>query len=158
MFRLLGFSMLMLACAAAVDTITTRHVHTVVDPDPAEPTQPLDMILVVTNYCNTTVTRSKDNYNLWEGTYVVDPPDTIASQHSEKFKYGFEVKAVSSSKRINGTVLYTGAGSIFIDFFAVPNEWGVSISHSTSLAVETTSADVGPLSVYNIMVGHGQTC
>ena len=153
------FLLLSLACFTNAKLQTTSHIHKATDPDPPQPKQPQDMIIVISNYCNTTQTLSKNNYHLWEGTYVTPPPDTVAPENSRFFKYGFEIKA-AASKRINGTVQYTsGENSVFVDFFAVPNEWGVAVSHSPSLSVEASSADVGAFSVYNIMVGHdGQDC
>ena len=61
------------------------------------------------------------------------------------------------SNSVCGTVLYTNP-DVFVDFFSVPNEWGVSVSFSKAAAVHTTQADVGSLSVYNIIVGQGQDC
>ncbi len=47
---------------------------------------------------------------------------------------------------------------VFIDFFAVDNEWGVEVEFQRSAAVFVTQADVGNLSVYNVIVGYNQTC
>jgi hypothetical protein len=64
----------------------TRHVQHVDACNPSQPTQPTDLVVFITNYCNTTQALSTQNRNLWEGSYTVDPPDTIASQHSSAFK------------------------------------------------------------------------
>jgi hypothetical protein len=53
-------------------------------------------------------------------------------------------------------VLYTNP-YVYVDFFAVPNEWGVAVGHQ-NINIETIQADVGDLSIYNIIVGQGQTC
>ena len=141
---------------------TTKHVTSVdlSDPDPAQPTQPQDIIIIISNFCNTTSTISNQSRNLWEGTFKVDLPNTIASEHSSHFKYGFEVQADPKTKRINGTVLYENP-FVYVDFFSVVGEWGVAIEHQ-DITVETTQADVGDLSIYlrryNIIVGQSQTC
>jgi hypothetical protein len=41
---------------------------------------------------------------------------------------------------------------------AVDGEWGVEISYATVDAVILTQADVGPLSVYNVLIGYGVKC
>ena len=125
--------------------------------DPPTPIQPKDFVIVVSNFCNTTANLSTQDRNLWEGSFQVPPPAAIASQLTSAFKYGFEVKADPTSERINGTVLYQNP-FVFIDFFSVPNEWGIEVEFHNTAAVETIQADVGPLSVYNIIVGHGQDC
>ena len=139
-------------------TTESTAVQKTSDPDPPSPAQPQDFIIVIANYCNTTAKLSRDNSNLWEGSFKVNAPDTIASQLSGTYKYGFEVQADTSSHRINGTLQYTNP-PVFVDFFSVVGEWGVSVSFDAKVAkVETTQADVGPLSVYTILVGHGETC
>jgi hypothetical protein len=140
-----------LGAASGQDWQTLRHVTT------GGPDQPQDFVIFISNFCNSTATLSKQQAHLWEGTYAVPPQATVASQSSRAYKYGFEVKADPSSQRINGTVLYTNP-DVFVDFFSVPNEWGVSVSFSKAAAVHTTQADVGSLSVYNIIVGQGQEC
>jgi hypothetical protein len=85
----------LLSCAYAEQQWqSTRHVTSVnlSDPDPAQPQQPQDIIIMISNFCNTTATLSNNSRNLWEGTFKVDLPDTIASQKSSHFKYGFEVQ------------------------------------------------------------------
>jgi len=64
-----------------------RHVVTASDPDPPQPDQPADFVIFVSNYCNSTASLSTQEYNLWEGKFVVDPPDTVASEMSGSFKF-----------------------------------------------------------------------
>jgi hypothetical protein len=146
----------LLGAASGQDLQTARHVTTR-ESGQVVPAQPQDFVIFISNFCNGTATLSKHDEHLWEGTYAVAPQDTVASQSSRAYKYGFEVKADASSQRINGTVLYTNP-TVYIDFFSVPHEWGVSVSYSKTAAVHTMQADVGSLSVYNIVVGEGQTC
>jgi len=48
---------------------------------------------------------------------------------------------------------------VFIDFFAVEHEWGVEVSYQPAIAnVVVSQADVGNISVYDIIVGFNQTC
>ena len=133
-----------------------RHVQHVDAGNPSQPTQPTDLVVFITNYCNTTQALSTQNRNLWEGSYTVDPPDTIASQHSSAFKYGFQVKA-DAAQRVNGTLLYTDP-LVFADFFSVPHEWGIQVQYSHAAKVTIHSADVGGLAVYDLIVGMDDAC
>ena len=133
-----------------------RHVQRVDASNPSQPTQPTDLVIFITNYCNTTQALNAKERNLWEGTYTVDPPDTIASQFSSAFKYGFRIKA-DDAQRVNGTVLYTDP-MVFLDFFSVPHEWGVSVQYSSAAKVTIHSADVGGLAVYDVVTGLNQVC
>ncbi len=36
---------------------------------PAAADQPADFVVIISNFCNTTMTLSTQNYNLWEGNY-----------------------------------------------------------------------------------------
>ena len=48
---------------------------------------------------------------------------------------------------------------VFIDFFAVEHEWGVEVQYAPNAAnVVVSQADVGNISVYDIIVGFNQTC
>ncbi len=47
---------------------------------------------------------------------------------------------------------------LFVDFFAVPDEWGLEVSWDGDLGTTTMQADVGNFSVYNVMIGFGISC
>eukprot|EP00750_Incisomonas_marina_P000131 INCI10140.4.p2 GENE.INCI10140.4~~INCI10140.4.p2 ORF type:complete len:318 (-),score=58.13 INCI10140.4:127-1080(-) len=141
----------------SMELSTVRSVRTR-DPDPPQPDQPADFLIYVSNFCNSTATLSDQDRNLWEGTFAVDPPDTVASEMSGHFKYGFEVVADPATARINGTLVYEDP-FVFIDFFAVEHEWGVQVEFQPAIAnVVVSQADIGNLSVYDIIVGFNQTC
>jgi hypothetical protein len=135
---------------------TVSQIH-FASSDPPQPDQPQDFVIYISNFCNSTATLSTQEFNLWEGSYETAPPDSIASQFSPKFKYGFEVKADKASERINGTVLYNDP-FVFVNFFSVPHEWGVQVQSPAKTPTVITQADVGVLSVYNILIGQGADC
>jgi hypothetical protein len=125
--------------------------------DPPDPDQPADFVITISNFCNTTMTLSSQDFNLWEGNYTVVPPNTIASEMSSNFKYGMEVQADAGTNRLNGTFIYENP-FLYVDFFAVDGEWGVMVEASPQAKANILQADVGVLSVYSLFVGFGQTC
>jgi len=127
--------------------------------NPPSPTQPSDMVIMISNFCSGPYALG--SVSVTNGTFAVSPPALIQSQFTGDFKYGFELQA-NKNEDINALVVYSQssqpAGVLQVQVFSQPNVWGLTVSYETVLGVFITQADVGVLSVYDVVVGKNVTC
>ncbi len=51
-------------CVALVGALAAEHKLRIVR-DPPQPNQPADFLIYITNFCNTTMQLTTEDYNLW---------------------------------------------------------------------------------------------
>ncbi len=71
-----SMSVAVLVVVAALLASTAGAAKSRLVRDPPSPDQPADFVITIANYCNSTMTLDTQNYNLWEGSYAVEPVRT----------------------------------------------------------------------------------
>jgi len=173
MFRIVAVLMCILNTSCALTSTLKvshgpRHMSIVGVTNPPSPTQPTDMVLMISNFCSGPYQLIRQNVSA--GTFVVQPPPLIQSQSTGNYKYGFEVKANTnedmyvlliysqSAQPINPPII--PAGALMVQVFTQPEEWGivVSVANMTAINLFITQAYVGAMSVYDVIVGKNVSC
>ena len=130
--------------------------------NPPNPTHPTNFLIMITQYCSSSMTLSSSS--ITSGSYVVPPPATIPPILKTIATTGMNAKADPTTGILNGTMEYmcSGCGQwppgdpFFLGFFVEQGEWAFSVSFWSFLEAAFHQADVGPYSIYNIVLGRAQ--
>ena len=124
--------------------------------------QPTDMMFVISNYCNTSMTLINEP-QVMNGGWVIPPPRQMNSFFKGRYT-GFEVASNPGQQPFfNGTFNYHFDNPLPVDdlnvaFFAAPDEFGMEAVSATAWHLQIFSSEYkdlaqGAVAVYNIGLG-----